>query len=59
MLTSSPKISDMTENDFFSLSLAHNDEKVGEKLFFRFQQFVGLMNTLTTEGFQKQDLWCI
>ena len=29
MLTSSPKISDVIKNNFFSLNLAQNDEKVG------------------------------
>ena len=28
LLTSSPKISDMSENQFFPLKLAQNDEKV-------------------------------
>ena len=28
LLTSSPKISDMSENKFFQLKLAQNDEKV-------------------------------
>ena len=28
LLTSSPKISDMSENQFFQLKLAQNDEKV-------------------------------
>ena len=29
VLTSSPKISDLNKNNFFSLNLAENDEKVG------------------------------
>ena len=33
VLTSSPKISDLTKNDFCKLNLAENDENVGQKSF--------------------------
>ena len=33
MFSSSPKISDPIENDFFSLNLAQKDEKLGYKFF--------------------------
>ena len=52
-LTNNPKISDLTKIDFLKFSLAQNDENIGQVFFCRFQQFQGLINTLTAEGFSE------
>ena len=42
MLTTSPKISDMTETNFSPLKLAINDEGVGESAFVNIGAVLGI-----------------
>ena len=60
MLTSSPKISYLTNNDFFQLKLPQNDEKVGQSYFSAdFSSFRDSLRRSLPKCFQKQDLLCI
>ena len=58
VFTSSPKISDLTKNDFFLTRFGSEWWKSLIKvLFCRFQQFLGLVNTFTGEGFSEARLF--
>ena len=49
MLTSSPKISDLTRNHFFKLNLAQSDENVGQKCFSA--DFSSFWDSLSGKGY--------
>ena len=55
VLTSSPKISDLTKNDFFPLNLAQNDEKVGQRYFSTDFSSFQLKPTEEATLLQKED----
>ena len=57
MLTSIPKISDLTKNNFVKLNLAQNDEKVRSKYFSAsFRSFGVKLTCSLPKGFQKEAL---
>ena len=53
-------MSDITKSDFFQLSSAQNDEKVGSKYFFgALTSFSDSLTCLISKGYQKQSFLCI